>query len=175
MPRVKLTLPEHFSFTTELSIRITDLNYGGHVGNDSVLSLIHELRVQFLRHHDYQELDVAGVGLIMADVTIEFKAELFHGEKLRGSVAVAEFSRVGFDLYYKLEKLSGERNVRQMRDAENSASDAKPLMSVLTDEPSPSAQKWISVTFARTGMVCYDYKAKKIAPVPKEVVNKLLS
>ena len=143
MPRVKLTLPEYFSFTTELPIRITDLNYGGHVGNDSVLSLIHELRVQFLRHHDYQELDMAGVGLIMADVTIEFKAELFHGEKLRGSVAVSEFSRVGFDLYYKLEKLSGE--------------------------------KWIPVSFARTGMVCYNYDIKKIAPVPKEAINKLLS
>ncbi|HEY4109377.1 thioesterase family protein [Puia sp.] len=143
MPRIKLTLPEHFSFTTEIPVRITDLNYGGHVGNDSVLSLIHELRVQFLRHHGYQELDMAGVGLIMADVTIEFRAELFYGETLRGSIAAAEFSRVGFDLYYKLEKLAND--------------------------------KWVSVSFARTGMVCYDYKAKKIAPVPKEVMNKLLS
>jgi acyl-CoA thioester hydrolase len=143
MPRIKLTLPEHFSFSTEIPVRITDLNYGGHVGNDSVLSLIHELRVQFLRHHGYQELDMAGVGLIMADVTIEFKTELFYGEPLRGSIAAAEFSRVGFDLYYKLEKPAGER--------------------------------WVSVSFARTGMVCYDYKAKKIAAVPKEVINKLLS
>jgi len=144
MPRVKLTLPEHFSFTAEIPIRITDLNYGGHVGNDAVLTLIHELRVKFLRHHDYLELDMAGVGLIMADVTIEFKSELFYGDPLRGSVAVAEFSRVGFDLYYKLEK--------QL-----------------------PTEKWVPVSFARTGMVCYDYKAKKIAPVPKEAINKLLS
>lgn len=143
MPRTKLTLPDHFSFTTEIPIRITDLNYGNHVGNDSVLSLIHELRVQFLRHHHYQELDMAGVGLIMADVTIEFRNELFYGDPLRGSIAAAEFSRVGFDLYYKLEK--------QIND------------------------KWVIVSAARTGMVCYDYKAKKIAPVPKEVINKLLS
>ena len=143
MPRTKLTLPEHFSFTTEIPIRITDLNYGGHVGNDSVLSLIHELRVKFLHHHGYQELDMAGVGLIMADVTIEFRNELFYGDPLRGSIAVSEFSRVGFDLYYKLEKLTNE--------------------------------KWTVVSNARTGMVCYDYKAKKITPVPKEAINKLLS
>jgi len=143
MPRTKLTLPDHFSFTTEIPIRITDLNYGNHVGNDSVLSLIHELRVQFLRHHDYQELDMAGVGLIMADVTIEFRNELFYGDPLRGSIAAADFSRVGFDLFYKLEKQMNE--------------------------------KWVIVSAARTGMVCYDYKAKKIAPVPKEVINKLLS
>jgi acyl-CoA thioesterase FadM len=111
MPKTKLLLPEHFSFSVEVPVRITDLNYGGHVGNDSVLSLIHEIRVQFLRHHGYGELDLAGVGLIMADVTIEFKSELFYGDALRASVAAAEFSRVGFELYYKLEKQSGEKKV----------------------------------------------------------------
>lgn len=104
MPKNKLTLPENFSYTTMIPIRITDLNYGGHVGNDSVLSLIHEARVQFLRHHAYTELDMAGVGLIMADTAIEFKSELFYGEELRASVTASEFSRIGFDLYYKLEK-----------------------------------------------------------------------
>jgi hypothetical protein len=33
----------------------------------------------------------------------------------------------------------------------------------------------VSVAFARTGMICYDYKAKKIISVPKEVCTKLLS
>jgi acyl-CoA thioesterase FadM len=109
MPKTKIILPERFTFTTEIPIRITDLNYGGHVGNDSVLSILHEIRVQFLRHHEYTELDVAGAGLIMADVAIEFKSEVFYGETIRAFVAAAEFSRVGFDIYYKLEKLSGAK------------------------------------------------------------------
>jgi len=109
MPKTKITLPERFTFTTEIPIRITDLNYGGHVGNDSVLSILHEIRVQFLRHHEYTELDLAGTGLIMADVAIEFKSEVFYGETIRAFVAAAEFSRVGFDIYYKLEKLSGTK------------------------------------------------------------------
>jgi acyl-CoA thioester hydrolase len=111
MPKTKLLLPERFPFTVEIPIRITDLNYGGHVGNDSMLSLIHEIRVQFLRHHGYGELDLAGVGLIMADVTIEFKSELFYGDALWASVAAGEFSRVGFELFYKLEKKPGERSL----------------------------------------------------------------
>jgi len=106
MPKTKLVLPENFNFTTDIPVRITDLNYGGHVGNDSILSIIHEIRVQFLRHHAYTELDIAGVGLIMADVTIEFRSELFYGDSLRASVAASEFSRVGFELYYKLERSS---------------------------------------------------------------------
>ncbi len=111
MPKTKLLLPAHFPFNVEIPVRITDLNYGGHVGNDSILSLIHEIRVQFLRHHGYGELNIAGVGLIMADVTIEFKSELFYGDSLWASVAAAEFSRVGFELYYRLEKKSGEKMV----------------------------------------------------------------
>lgn len=109
MPKTKLVLPESFNFTTDIPVRITDLNYGGHVGNDSILSIIHEIRVQFLRHHGYTELDIAGVGLIMADVTIEFRSELFYGDSLRASVAASEFSRVGFELYYKLERSSNEK------------------------------------------------------------------
>jgi acyl-CoA thioester hydrolase len=143
MPKTKLVLPDHFHFTTEIPVRITDLNYGSHVGNDSILSLIHEVRVQFLARHGYSELDLAGAGLIMADVTIEFRTELFYGDRLRASVAASDFSRVAFELYYKLEKLAGE--------------------------------KWVPVAYARTGMVCFDYKLKKVMAVPKEVCSKLLS
>lgn len=67
--------------------------------------------MQFLVHHGYTELDVEGVGLIMSDVAIEFKAEIFYGDNIRVSVAAGNFSRVGFDLYYKLEKISGDKTV----------------------------------------------------------------
>jgi acyl-CoA thioesterase FadM len=47
----------------------------------------------------------------MSDVAIEFKSELFYGEALRVSVTAGEFSRVGFDLFYKLEKEAGGKQV----------------------------------------------------------------
>jgi acyl-CoA thioester hydrolase len=143
MPKTKLLLPGHFPFTVQIPVRITDLNYGGHVGNDAILSLIHEIRVQFLRSRGYGEMNLAGVGLIMTDVAIEFKNELFYGEILWASVAAADFSRIGFELYYKLEKKVEE--------------------------------KMQSVAFARTAMICYDYAARKIVSVPKEVCTKLLA
>ena len=102
MARIKIELPEQFSFSTKIPIRITDLNYGGHVGNDTVLSLIHEARVQYLRSFGYEELNVEGVSLIMSDAGIEFKAELFYGDVLTAYVTANNFTRVGFDLYYKL-------------------------------------------------------------------------
>lgn len=108
MARIKLSLPENFSFSTKLPVRITDVNYGNHLGNDAVLGLLHEARMQFLKAAGYTELNLAGVGLIMADVAIEFKAEAFYGDVLTASVAAGDFSKIGFDLYYKLVKSETE-------------------------------------------------------------------
>ncbi|HEX4876186.1 MAG TPA: thioesterase family protein [Chitinophagaceae bacterium] len=103
MPRVKIDLPATFSFSCKIQVRITDINYGGHLGNDSVLSIIHEARVQYLQQLGYTELNLAGAGLIMADAAIEFKSEVFYGETITASVAAGAISKIGFDLYYKLE------------------------------------------------------------------------
>jgi acyl-CoA thioesterase FadM len=84
---------------------------------------------------------MAGVSLIMADVAIEFKNELFYEESLTASVAVSDIGRLAFDLYYKLEK---ETN-----------------------------GKTVLVAAAKTGMVCFDYKNRKVAAMPEEVKTAL--
>lgn len=111
MARIKLEMPHQFVFTATLPIRITDLNYGNHVGNDSVLSLIHEARLQFLHWAGYSELNLEGVGLIMADVAIEFKQEMYYGDLLQVKMIAADFSRVGFDIYYRIEKCNDQCSV----------------------------------------------------------------
>jgi acyl-CoA thioester hydrolase len=141
MARIKINLPELFSFSCSIPVRITDINYGGHVGNDTVLSIIHEARMQFFKSAGYTEMQFAGVGMIMADAAIEFKNELFYDEVVIASVAAGEITKVGFDLFYKLEK--------------------------------ETAGKKILVATAKTGMVCYDYKKKKIAMFPGEARAKL--
>ena len=143
MNRIKVELPEKFSFSTRIKIRITDLNYGGHVGNDTFLSLIHEARQQFLEHHGYAELKFDGYGLIMADAAIEFKAELNYGDEVEISVAATNFTRLGFDLYYKLEVVG-----------------------------SPGS---IIAGKAKTGMLCYDYDAKKVISLSDAARQKLQS
>jgi acyl-CoA thioester hydrolase len=108
MPRVKIDLPDSFSFSTVFTVRITDLNYGAHVGNDKVLSFVHEARVRYLQSLGFTELNLAGVGLIMADAALIFKNEIYYGDELLISIAAVEYSRVGFDLIYRIEKKSDE-------------------------------------------------------------------
>ena len=102
MARIKLELPETFPFSTELTVRITDLNYGGHLGNADTLVLIHEARVRFLTSYDYSEIDIEGYGTIMLDAVIQFKSQAFAGDVLVAEVAATDFSRLGCDIYYRL-------------------------------------------------------------------------
>lgn len=102
MSRIKIAFPENVSYTATIPVRITDLNYGNHVGNDAVLSIIHEARMQFLSSHGYTELNCGGIGLIMSDVGIEFKKEIYYGGTLSVQIAAINFSSVGFDLFYRL-------------------------------------------------------------------------
>ena len=111
MPRIKIDLPESFIFSCEIPIRITDLNYGKHVGNDTILSLVHEARMQFLGQWGFTEMQFAGVSMIMSDVAIEFKSELFYGDVVTARVKAGEVSKIGFELLYKLEKNSGEKRI----------------------------------------------------------------
>jgi acyl-CoA thioester hydrolase len=111
MSRTKIELPREFTFTASFAVRITDINYGNHVGNDSILSLLHEARMQYLQHHGFSEMNFAGVGMIMRDVMIEFKKEIFYGDQLLIGVTAGTFTNVSFDLYYRVEKKNEEKTV----------------------------------------------------------------
>jgi acyl-CoA thioesterase FadM len=152
MARLKIDLPDSFPFTTSIPVRITDINYGDHVGNDSILSIIHEARMQFLTTFGYTELEFEGVGMIMTDAGIEFKNELLYGDTVIASVGAAGFSKVSFDLYYKLEKI---------------------LRQVPGDQRHSRDDKRILVAIAKTGMVCYDYSNKKVVMVPAKAREKM--
>lgn len=102
MNRIKINLPEQFSFSTNLQIRVTDLNYGGHVGNDTVLSILQEARQQFLQSRGYAELQVEGYGLIMADAMVEYKKEMNHLDQIKIEIVATDFDKMGFDLFYRV-------------------------------------------------------------------------
>ena len=48
MARVRFQVQGQEVFKTTLQVRVDDVNYAGHLGNDSVLTLCQEARVRFL-------------------------------------------------------------------------------------------------------------------------------
>ena len=102
MSRLKIDIPNNQIAVSHTRVRISDINYGNHVGNDAFVLFIHEARLQWLQQNNFTELDVAGTGLIMSDLSFEFKNECFYGEEVSIVISVGEISKVGFELYYQL-------------------------------------------------------------------------
>ncbi|HRO43960.1 MAG TPA: thioesterase family protein [Flavipsychrobacter sp.] len=144
MGRVKIKFPsENPLFTCTIPVRISDINYGNHLGNDSVLSIIHEARMQFLAQRKYTELNAGGNSLIMGDVMIAYKGEAFYGEMLEINIYAEEITERSFDLLYQI---TTSRN-----NAQHPVADAK------------------------TGMICFDYKERKITGMTDELKSLLHS
>ena len=144
MARVKIDPPARFPFSTKIPVRITDINYGGHVGNDTILSIVHEARVRFFQHLGFTELDLGGVGTIMNDAAIVYKDQIYYGDEIDVLVAVAEITKFSFEIFYRLEKRSPDG-------------------------------KQTTAALVKTGITCYNYDVKKIAPLPAIAVEKITS
>lgn len=112
MARIKVAIPAHTALEVKIPIRITDLNYGAHLGNDALLSLLHEARVQLLRHYGYTEMEMAGASLIMADVAIEYKGEGFYGDTLTFKLGFTDLHKYGFDITYHVLNQEGKEIAR---------------------------------------------------------------
>lgn len=102
--RVEITLPERFIFSTRLRVRASDVNYGGHLGNDSVLTLLQESRVLFFQSLGFNdEAKIEGdVGQIIADFIVQYKAESFMGDILDIHLAIENVHRYGFEMVYQI-------------------------------------------------------------------------
>lgn len=98
--RIKLEIPEKIHFNCVITLRIDDMNYGNHMGNERILVLAHESRVQFLKSMACSEFDLFGASIIQADAVIAYKSEGHTGDHIQCNISVQNVGRSSFDLYY---------------------------------------------------------------------------
>lgn len=111
MPRVRVELPDEFPFATEIVLYQSHINYGGHLDNALLLTLVSEARSRFLRSFGYTEMDVEGAGIIIADAAVQYKSEAFYGEIMKVHVAVTDIGQRGFDLTWRMDEATTGREV----------------------------------------------------------------
>lgn len=111
MPRIKIELPAKNIASFTIPVRITDINYGNHVGNHAMVEIIHEARVQFLKQHGFTELDAGGTALIMGELLIEFKNESFYNDVLEVKIFPGEISKKTFELFYSLVASRNKKDI----------------------------------------------------------------
>ena len=111
MARLKIELPQKILASVSIPVRITDINYGNHVGNNSIVEIIHEARVQFLKQHGFTELNVAGTSLIMSELLVDFKNESFYDDVLEIKIFSGEITRVSFELFYEISVKRNQQKI----------------------------------------------------------------
>lgn len=115
MAKIHINPLSNVLFTTELTVQIADINYGGHLANDAVLRLCHEVRMRWLAVRGWGELNAGGAGLIMTDAAVQYLAQAHHGDVLRAVLGAEDIGGGRFALLYLLERVSDGLMVAQVR------------------------------------------------------------
>jgi len=104
MPRIKIEEHARYPFSTELDVRVADLNYGGHLGYERLLSLAHQARVRLLAGLGATELDLGdgATGIVAADVAVTYLAEAFLNDVLVFDIKPVEIGLVAFRLAHRV-------------------------------------------------------------------------
>lgn len=111
MARIQIELPEQLPFSTEITLYLSHMNYGGHLDNALLLTIVSEARARFFQSLGYSELDVDGVGIIVSDAALQYRSEAFHGEVMVVRMGAAEFGSKGCDLLWCMNEKSTGREV----------------------------------------------------------------
>lgn len=106
MDRVTINLPDEFEFSTEIEVRMADVNAGGHLGNHCLVALLNEGHLKYMQFKGFPELLVDGRAMINADLSVIYKSEMFYGNVLVIEVAAANFDKYGLDILYRVTNKS---------------------------------------------------------------------
>ncbi len=140
MARISIDLPEHFPFSTEIVLYLSHMNYTGHLDNALLLTVVSEARVRYFQSLSYSEMDVEGVGIVVADAAVQYRSEAFQGEVMVVQMAAADFNKYGCDLLWRMDDKASNREVAR----------------------------------GKTGIVFFDYGARKMAPLPENFRRRSL-
>jgi acyl-CoA thioesterase FadM len=114
---MKIEMPDKLAFSTEIEVRVTDLNYGNHLANQQFLAYAQEARVRFFATYGFTELDFGGVSLIQADAAITFKGEGHLGDIVHVDVALEKTGGSSFDVYYRFTNSTKGKPMAEIRTA----------------------------------------------------------
>lgn len=106
MPRIKLHEQPRYEFCYEVTLQVRDINYGGHLGNDALVGLLHEARINLLNRLGCSEMDLGDgqTGIIMADLAVNFKEEGFMLDRLQIDSHIGEISQRSFRIFHRITK-----------------------------------------------------------------------
>lgn len=101
MPRIKLEKRDHYDFQYNTQIKIRDINYGGHLGNDSLVGILHEARASLFHSFGVSELDLGDIttGIIITDLVVNYLGEGHMFDDITVFSHIDEIKKTGFRIF----------------------------------------------------------------------------
>ena len=97
-----------------------------------LLTLVSDARARYFQSLGSTEMNVEGVGIVVADAAVQYRSEAFHGEIMVVYKAAADFNKYGCDVLWRMDDKVSAREV----------------------------------TRGKTGIVFFNYGARKVVPAP---------
>ena len=93
-----------YKFKIPYSVRIADINYGGHVSNAAVMNFFHDARIAYLGYFGFSEMDIGGVGIIMPEAHVRYHKEMFLGDDLQIGVQIVSMRKSSLLMSYEITR-----------------------------------------------------------------------
>lgn len=92
------------NFNIDIPIRISDINYGGHLGHAELIKITHQARLKFFSKYSLLESDLDGAGIIVKNLLINYKGEGFFDDILHISITMDNITKISCEFLYEITK-----------------------------------------------------------------------
>lgn len=106
MPAVKLKECDSYRFSYDIKVRVTDINYGGHVGGTEMVGILHTARSMMYEEMGFSEnrLGASDVWGFISDFAINYRGEAFLSDIIQVNCGVSEITKKGFRVFYQVKR-----------------------------------------------------------------------
>lgn len=101
-------------YNMEYKVIVSDINYGGHMGNERALIIFQQARMEWLNSIGYDEADIEGKGLIQLESHVYYQKEVFLGETLICSITNISPERITFNIEYEIKNKNNDIAIKGM-------------------------------------------------------------
>lgn len=92
------------NYIIDIPVRISDINYGGHLGHAELIKITHQARLKFFSQFNLKEDNIEGAGVIVKSLSVEYKSESFFDDVLHIAVFIKEIDKASCVFFYQITK-----------------------------------------------------------------------
>lgn len=100
------------NYKANYTVTISDINYGGHLGNDRPFLIFQDARIRFLEHLGFSEGNIGeGKSVVVVEAGCRYLLQVFLHEELEIQVTVREVEGKKCTLDYNVVRQSDKQKV----------------------------------------------------------------